>query len=161
MESRWWIGKRGEGYVLGQFALLGAVAAAPLALPGLPAWGTPWSGLGLAAGLALASAGALLGAAGGLGLGPNLSVWPQPIAEATLVQTGAYGWVRHPIYGGLILAAFGWSVLWCSWPALGLSLALAALLDAKAGREERWLAARFQDYAAYQARVRKLIPFVY
>jgi protein-S-isoprenylcysteine O-methyltransferase Ste14 len=32
--------------------------------------------------------------------------------------------------------------------------------DVKASREERWLAAAFPGYSAYQARVRKLIPFV-
>ena len=41
-----------------------------------------------------------------------------------------------------------------------LAVALALYLDAKARMEERWLLARFPDYAGYRARTRRLFPWV-
>lgn len=161
MRQPWWRGARGEWYVVMQFVWLAVVAFGPKALPSLPAWGPPWAGLSLALGLALGAAGGLLGLAGLLHLGANLTALPHPKDDAQLVQTGAYGWVRHPIYSGLILASFGWGVLWSSWLGLGYALGLLIFFDIKSRREERWLAAKFADYAAYQQRVRKLIPFLY
>ncbi len=38
---------------------------------------------------------------------------------------------------------------------------LAPLLDARAQREERWLRQQFPEYAAYQQRVRRFIPWIY
>ena len=69
--------------------------------------------------------------------------------------------MRHPIYSGLSLAAFGWSLIWNSIAALVATLLLLAFFDIKARREERWLEEKFTGYAAYRSRVKKLIPFVY
>jgi protein-S-isoprenylcysteine O-methyltransferase Ste14 len=44
---------------------------------------------------------------------------------------------------------------------LGYAVALAVFLDVKSRREERWLSARYPEYAGYRTRVPKLIPFVY
>jgi protein-S-isoprenylcysteine O-methyltransferase Ste14 len=38
---------------------------------------------------------------------------------------------------------------------------LLLFFDLKRRREEAWLEARFADYAAYRARTRRLIPWVY
>ncbi|RPI93163.1 MAG: isoprenylcysteine carboxylmethyltransferase family protein, partial [Chloroflexi bacterium] len=38
---------------------------------------------------------------------------------------------------------------------------LFVFFDIKTRREERWLARKFPEYAGYQQRVRKLIPFIY
>ena len=77
------------------------------------------------------------------------------------VQTGVYGRVRHPIYGGLIAGSFGW----VSWPtlavaALGMAAVLLGFFELKSRREEAWLEARFSGYAAYRARTRRLIPWI-
>ncbi|MBK8233228.1 MAG: hypothetical protein IPK72_22280 [Candidatus Eisenbacteria bacterium] len=47
------------------------------------------------------------------------------------------------------------------WLTLAYVLAGWLFIEAKVRREEAWLRERFPDYAAYQRRVRKLIPFVY
>ena len=156
----WWKGARGEWYVVAQFALFGLIALAPLA-PGQPAWPEPWSLVARVAGLLLGLAGFMLLMAGVLGLGANLSILPRPKDDASLVQGGAYGLVRHPIYAGLIQGAFVWGLLVNSWLALAGALALLLLLDLKARREEAWLAARFPGYRDYQRRVRKFLPFIY
>jgi protein-S-isoprenylcysteine O-methyltransferase Ste14 len=77
------------------------------------------------------------------------------------VQTGAYRLSRHPIYGGLILAAAGWGLLTASLVALVLAAVLLGFFDLKSRREEHWLEARYLDYPAYRARTRRLIPGVY
>ena len=79
----------------------------------------------------------------------------------TLVESGIFSVVRHPIYSGLSLAAFGWSLIWNSIAALVATLLLLSFFDIKARREERCLEEKFPGYSAYKSRVKKLIPFVY
>ena len=109
----------------------------------------------------LALAGVLLLLSGLLRLGPNLTPLPYPTAGATLIQSGPYRFVRHPMYAGGIAIAYGWSLFVCGWLTLVYATILFAFLDVKATREERWLTSRFPDYPAYQRRVRKLIPFIH
>jgi len=105
--------------------------------------------------------GGLLAVAGIFGLGANLTALPYPKDEATLVETGPYRLVRHPIYSGVILMAFGWALWVHGWLTIGYAIILFVFFDVKSRREEQWLKGKFPDYAAYQKRVRKLIPFVY
>jgi protein-S-isoprenylcysteine O-methyltransferase Ste14 len=160
-KSHWWQGKRGEWYVVLQVGLLILVAIGPRTWPGLPAWSPGWSGLGTIGGGPLFLAGALLAVAGVLSLGRNLTPLPRPKDDATLVVAGAYRLVRHPIYSGLAAMAFGWGMWVHGWLTLGYALLLFVFFDCKSRREERWLREKFPEYAAYQRRVRKLIPFIY
>ena len=66
-----------------------------------------------------------------------------------------------PVYAGGILMSLG-NTLWHGRP-LGLlgTAALLGFFDAKARREERWLAERFPEYSAYRRQTRKLIPGLY
>ena len=59
------------------------------------------------------------------------------------------------------MLAFGWAFVARGWLTLAYAAILLAFLDLKSAREERWLEARYPEYAAYRERVRKLIPFVY
>jgi protein-S-isoprenylcysteine O-methyltransferase Ste14 len=117
--------------------------------------------VGLVLGGVVGLAGAALLLAGLLGLGRNLTAVPHPKADATLVQSGAYSIVRHPIYSGIILGAIGLGLFQASTLVVLYALILLLFFDIKSRREEQWLAAKFSDYAHYQQRVRKLIPFVY
>ena len=157
-KTPWWKGSRGEWYFVAQLALFALVLLAPL-VPGQPAWPASLAARGL--GLLLALAGFALAMAGLLGLGRNLSVLPHPVDDATLVEGGAYGLVRHPIYAGLIIGALGWSLLTNSLAALGMAIVLLVFFDIKSRREERQLLARFPAYADYRRRVRKFFPYVY
>ena len=99
--------------------------------------------------------------AGLVRLGSNLTPLPFPKEDATLVQTGPYRLVRHPMYSGGIILAYGWALAAGGWLTLAYATVLLVFLDIKSAREEQWLAERFPDYSDYQRRVRKLIPFVY
>jgi protein-S-isoprenylcysteine O-methyltransferase Ste14 len=129
--------------VAAQTALLAAVLAAPRGRPLAPRLGA-----------ALLAAGGALAAGGLVALGRSLTPFPEPREGAELVEHGAYGLVRHPIYGGMLLAATGWS-LRRSPRALVPTALLGALWTAKARREEELLAARFPAYADYASRTRR------
>jgi protein-S-isoprenylcysteine O-methyltransferase Ste14 len=153
------LGPRGEGWVVIQFVLGGAIVVA-----GLVAGGA-WTGLAAVVtavlGVVLLVLGGGLAGRGILDLGRDLTPFPRPGDGAEFVQHGAFRHARHPIYGGIAIAGIGWAALTASPLALVLAVALLAFFDAKSRREEAWLASRFPDYPSYQARTRRLIPGIY
>ena len=157
----WWRGARGEWYVVAQIALILVVFLGPRTVPGLPVWPAPLAGISVVAGAVIALAGFGLLLAGLFRLGPNLTPLPYPTSRATLIRTGPYRLVRHPMYAGGIALAFGWALFVRGWLTLAYAVVLLLFLEVKAIREERWLVDRFPDYPDYQRRVRKLIPFVH
>jgi protein-S-isoprenylcysteine O-methyltransferase Ste14 len=160
MDGRaWWRNSRGEYYVAIQILLLLLVLAGPRFTAGI--WKGPWSTAAAAAGGVVGAVGIVLFIAGALRLGRNLTPFPRPKRDATLVEDGVYAAVRHPIYGGLSLAALGWALVWRSPVTLGLSVLLFLFFDIKSRREEQWLRQVFPRYAGYQRRVKKLIPLIY
>ena len=109
------LGPRGEGWVLLQVVLLGLLALGGLAGP---AWGDPLLAIGRGDRAALIVIGAIVAVLGVLGLRESLTPMPRPVAGGRLVDTGVYGFVRHPIYAGIIGAGFGWALLTASPAAL-------------------------------------------
>lgn len=152
------LGRRGEGWVVLQFALIALIAIAGLA-------GPPWPGVGATArtvlGVTLTAAGAALGAFSARALGPSLTPLPRPSGDATLVASGPYRVVRHPIYLGGLLVLSGLSLLFSPW-ALAVTVALGILWGLKARVEERFLLEHYAGYGGYCERTRfRLVPFVY
>ncbi len=96
-----------------------------------------------------------------LSLGRNLTPLPKPKTDAQLVTSGAFAWMRHPIYSALLLLSFGASLERGHGIALGLCVCLAVLLELKSRREEAWLLEQFAAYAEYRDRVKKFIPMIY
>ena len=78
-----------------------------------------------------------------------------------MVQCGIYAKIRHPLYTAVILAGFGWALVWLSWPALLTAVALVPFFHAKSCREEGFLRQRFPGYREYEARTRRFIPWIY
>jgi protein-S-isoprenylcysteine O-methyltransferase Ste14 len=145
-----------------QGLLFALVVLGPRSVKGLPSWSSPVAAIASAVGAVLMLAGGALAIAGLLGLGrDNLTALPYPRDESTLVVSGPYRLVRNPIYSGLIFAAFGYALWVNGWLTLGYAATLFIFFDIKSRKEERWLAEKFPDYPAYQARVHKLIPWVY
>jgi protein-S-isoprenylcysteine O-methyltransferase Ste14 len=150
-------GSRGEGWVVAQALLLAAVFVAGLVGP---PWWDPLAWPALPVGSLLLALGVLLALSGIRGLGRSLTPLPKPRAEGRLVETGIYGRVRHPIYGGLVVAALGWALLTASVVALVLTAVLLGFFVLKARFEEAWLSERFPDYEEYRRRTpRRFLPF--
>jgi protein-S-isoprenylcysteine O-methyltransferase Ste14 len=154
------LGRRGGGWVIAQIVLLAAIFLSALVGQG---WSSSRAPLAYAIGGVLVAVGVGMLAAGGSALAGVSAVtpFPAPRTGSGLQTTGIYRLVRHPMYGGGILIALGWSTIFASIPGLLLTAALAVFADLKAQREELWLEQAFADYAAYRRRTpRKLIPFV-
>ena len=86
---------------------------------------------------------------------------PEPDSETTLIMTGPYAFIRHPMYTALILFTFG---LFVNYPVIGHFLAFSLLfivLNIKLLYEESLLTTTFPPYAAYKTHTKRLIPFVY
>ncbi len=157
----WWKGARGEWYVVGQTILGGLVILGPRTFEGWPVWPHPVAAICAVAGVLLVLMGGLLFAAGVFRLGPNLTPVPFPRDEATLVETGPYGLVRHPMYSGAVWMALGWALCVHGWLTIGYAVALFIFFDVKSRQEEKWLRGKFAGYESYGRRVRKLIPYIY
>lgn len=160
-KKQWWKGARGEWYVALQGVFFALIVLGPKTAFGLSPWpdavATVASGVGgllLAVGMAMTLVAAVH-------LGDNLTPLPHPKEDSTLVVTGLYRLVRHPIYCGIILMAMGWALFVHGWLTLVYAALLLIFLDIKSRREEIWLLSHFPGYAEYQQRVPKLLPFIY
>ena len=126
-----------------------------------PAWPRAWRVWLEIVAAPLALAGLLLLFGGGLGLGHQLTPFPKPVAEGELKQDGVYGLVRHPMYGGVLLLAFAWSLV-SSPLALVPWIVAVGFVDAKGRREETWLLELHPGYEEYRTRVRRrFFPFIW
>jgi protein-S-isoprenylcysteine O-methyltransferase Ste14 len=152
------LGPRGEGWAVAQAALALAIVAAGIAGPRWSGSATP---LRVVAGLALGIIGLALLVAGVVGLGSSLTPFPRPSERSTLRTGGAYRLVRHPIYGGSMLAALGWSLISSPLALIGTAF-LSILFELKSRHEESMLMERFPEYDGYRRRVRRrFIPGVH
>jgi protein-S-isoprenylcysteine O-methyltransferase Ste14 len=61
-------------------------------------------------------------AASSRALGENWSLVARTRSDHELVRDGPYGWVRHPIYLGMLLFLLGLAVAWGHWLQLVLAL---------------------------------------
>ena len=113
------------------------------------------------AGAAVTALGVALIVWGFVSLGDALTPFPRPRDGAALRRQGAFRLMRHPIYSGVVVAGFGWTLWWLSAAGLLPALALAVFFDRKAAHEEAWLRKKYRGYDAYARRVKKFIPGVY
>lgn len=156
-----WKGARGEYWVMAQVAIVLGFVALPayrppslnLAAPGLYGLWFVAAALGLLALVLLAK--------GLVDLGHSLTPLPYPREDGHLVRSGVYALVRHPLYSGLIVAAFSWALYQVSLSHLIGTILVFVFFNAKASREERWLLQKYPDYANYQQQVKRLIPWLY
>lgn len=111
------------------------------------------------AGVPVAAAGLALFKWMFLHLGLNVTSTSMPRAEATLVTSGPYRRVRHPMYSTVILLVAAASLLTANViVALG-GLGMFTLLAARSRIEEERLVERFGDaYRTYQQRTGRFIP---
>lgn len=90
----------------------------------------------------------------------NFNIRPDPKEGGALVTAGPYRWIRHPMYLAVLVTMAAFVASGDAAQAL-LWLLLAAVLAAKAVREERGLVLVHPGYAAYRERTRAILPFVF
>jgi len=96
-------------------------------------------------------------------LGRNWSVSLDVRERHTLVTTGVYASVRHPMYTGFWLMAVAQALFlpnWIAGPA-GL-LGFGTLFFGRVGREENMMIGAFGDeYRSYMRRTSRIVPWIY
>lgn len=148
------LGSRGQGWVWGQFVLIGVIVVASAMGPPWPWW---WMRI---VGVVVALLGGAVGTWALFMLGDALTPFPKPRSRGSLVQRGPYALVRHPIYSALLLAMLGVCFTGSWWGFIPL-LVLILWWLAKSTVEETYLRSHYDGYEEYCQRVRfRLIPFV-
>ena len=93
-------------------------------------------------------------------LSPTVRI--QEERRQTVISTGPYQYVRHPMYAGGLLLFLGTSLLLGSWYGLLLVLVMIPGLTVRAVLEERVLREELPGYDTYMAQVTyRLIPYVW
>jgi protein-S-isoprenylcysteine O-methyltransferase Ste14 len=86
----------------------------------------------------------------------------QVAAGQTLVSTGPYARVRHPMYAGAIVMLIGVPLALGSWWGLAVVVLIVPVLAWRLLDEERVLARDLPGYAEYMGKVRyRLVPYVW
>jgi len=94
-------------------------------------------------------------------LGKDLTIFPHPVEEATLVDQGPYRLVRHPIYFGVILGSVGLALAFANPAAVIVSLVFIPFFMAKTGFEEDRLVENVPGYREYRSTIPyRIIPRV-
>ena len=152
------LGPRGEGWVVLQLVLFAAIVGCGFAHV---YWPHSLESFLAVLGLVIAVAGVVVLVLGALSLGRSFTPLPRPHDRAEFRESGAFGIVRHPIYGGIVLVALGWSIADAPLALVPTAL-LALVFDLKARREEAWLLERYPEYAAYRERTpHRFVPGLY
>jgi len=96
-------------------------------------------------------------------LGTYWSVTLELRENHQLITQGVYRYVRHPMYAALFVYAIGQALTVPNWVAGPSYLAAFGILFAlRIGAEERMMLETFGDeYAAYRARTKRLIPGIW
>ena len=92
-------------------------------------------------------------------LGKNITPTADTRTDHTLVVSGPYRWVRHPLYTVAIAFWLGISLFTAKWILLGLVGLMVVFLMIRTPREEANLLERFGDeYRDYRSRTGRYIP---
>lgn len=149
------IGERGEQYVIAQFSLFLFIA-----IGNIPFGDTIFTVIGPL----LILAGLFVVYKSAADLKDNLSPWPVPTdpesGRGSLVNSGIYSYVRHPMYTGVLLGMAGLSVTTDSVMRLLLTCGLYYVLDVKSDYEEERLNETYGiEYDKYKQQVQgKFFP---
>ena len=80
----------------------------------------------------------------------------------TVVSSGLYHYVRHPMYTAILVFIVGTSLLLGSWYGLIFVIICMAILARRAVLEERTLRAELPGYSSYMAQVKyRFIPYIW
>jgi protein-S-isoprenylcysteine O-methyltransferase Ste14 len=92
-------------------------------------------------------------------LGRNVTPTSMPRPDATLVTSGPYRWIRHPMYTFGVLWYVSIALLTANWYLAASAVAAFVLLGLRSRIEERRLIEKFgDDYRQYKLVTGRFIP---
>jgi protein-S-isoprenylcysteine O-methyltransferase Ste14 len=110
-------------------------------------------------GLLMIIVGCTINIMGRLNLGKNWANQVKIYDTQTLVKTGMYGIVRHPLYASIMLMFYGACLVHPNYLAfLANTLIFIPFMYYRARQEEVLLSATFKDYSLYQKEVGMFFP---
>ena len=112
-------------------------------------------------GAALGVGGLLIGFLSFRALGRNFRVFAAPRRSGTLITSGVYSKVRHPMYTAVITSLGGYALYFGSLWAVPFWLGCTILYVIKAVKEERLLAEHYPEYEDYRRRSWRFVPFIF
>jgi len=112
-------------------------------------------------GLSIALAGGVIACWSRYLLGKNWSVSVQEKQNHSLIQTGLYKYVRHPIYTGLLLLFAGNALIVGDYRGIVATGIVFCAFWHKLKKEEKLLTELFNhEYLDYKTKTKAIIPFI-
>lgn len=90
----------------------------------------------------------------------NINIIPEIKEDAVLITTGAYAYIRHPMYFSVLMMMLGVVLADVNIVSMGLYLLLIITLLLKAHKEEKLWMEKSEAYRAYRQRTKSIIPFI-
>jgi len=90
----------------------------------------------------------------------NFNIQPKLKEGCQLVTTGAYNYIRHPMYTSVIIMMLAVLVSTPTLLELLFFIMLIMVLVLKAKREERLWCGHDEEYIAYKRRTKLFIPYI-
>ncbi|MBT8261233.1 MAG: isoprenylcysteine carboxylmethyltransferase family protein [Bacteroidia bacterium] len=97
---------------------------------------------------------------GVINLNENLTPFPSPRRNSSLVSNGIYRHIRHPIYTGIIALMFTYGLYSGSMGRLVITVILIVVFYFKTELEEKLLIKRFPEYRDYRKVAGRFFPRV-
>lgn len=116
-----------------------------------------WHGVGIF----LAVLGFVLSIMGAITLKNMLSPYISPSPKGELITTGIYRRIRHPIYLGILIFLFGFTLIFGSVSKFIIFLIAVIFFVKKALEEERLLLHRYPKYSNYKQRTGMFLPKIF
>jgi len=91
----------------------------------------------------------------------NFNIRPDIKENATLIKTGVYSLIRHPMYTSVLVMAVGVVVLYPIKLEFISFCALMVVLLLKLSYEESLWSRADENYVEYMRKSRRLIPFIF
>ncbi|MDD3343381.1 MAG: isoprenylcysteine carboxylmethyltransferase family protein [Sulfurospirillaceae bacterium] len=91
----------------------------------------------------------------------NFHIIPEIKENALLVTSGAYKYIRHPMYFSLLWMMAGVLIASVNIITIGWYGVLCVVLVLKAKKEEKLWSSQSPEYQSYMRRTKSIIPFVF
>ncbi len=91
----------------------------------------------------------------------NLNIMPDVSEESVLVTSGPYRFLRHPMYGAVLLVTLVLVIDYFSWLRAGYWVILCIDLNCKLLYEEKLMVQKHPGYSEYMKKTKRFVPLVY